>query len=302
VARRRSEPAVFHLLDHSDGHLAAITPSARTVITCHDLILLRAREGQVGFRPRARSIARFAWSTSFLRRVARVVCGSEATKADVVRLRGVAPERVAVVPWGVGERFVPLGLAVRERVRSQLGLNGPAVLHVDSGQRYKNPAATLRVLARLRGTGLEATLVRVGPPLAAAERALAEHLRIAGAVKSLGRVSDERLIEVYTAADVLLFPSHAEGFGWPVLEAMACGTPVVTSRAPALEEIAGDAGLRADADDVDGLAAAVSTVLGDPGLAERLRRRGRERAARHRWSRTADGYADVYASVAGGAP
>ncbi len=298
VARRRAAPAVFHLTDHSYGHLAAITPPARTVISCHDLLVLRAREEPVGFRPRPWTSARFSWSTSFLRRVARVVCGSEATRDDVIRLRGVAPDRVAVVPYGVSERFAPLGRAVRERVRAELGLSGPAMLHVDSGQRYKNAAATLRVLASVRAAGVPVSLVRIGPPLAAPDQQLAHQLRISGAVKALGRVSDERLIEVYSAADVLLFPSHTEGFGWPVLEAMACGMPVVTSRAPALAEVAGDAGLRADAGDVAGLATAVSAVLGDRQLAERLRRRGRERAGRHSWSRTADGYAGVYAAVA----
>lgn len=299
--RRRAEPAVFHLTDHSDAHLAAITPPSRTVITCHDLILLRAREGAAGFTPSPRSIARFAWSTSFLRRAARVVCGSEATRSDVVRLRGLAPERVTVVPYGVGEQFRPLGQTERERARARLGLRGPAILHVDSGQRYKNVTGALRVLARVRRQGVPATLVRIGPPLRPAERTLATELGVSEHVAALGQVSDQRLVEAYGAADVLLFPSHVEGFGWPVLEAMACDTPVVTSQAAALAEVAGDAGLRADADDPEGLAEAVAGLLTDAQLARRLRERGRERAARHSWSQAADGYAAVYEAVAGGA-
>jgi glycosyltransferase involved in cell wall biosynthesis len=301
VARRRSGNTVFHLTDHSDGHLAAIIPASRTVISCHDLILLRARETGVGFEPRPWSRARFAFSTSFLRRAARVVCGSEATKADVVRLRDVAPEQVTVVPYGVDQGFAPLVPEVRERLRDALGLRGPALIHVDSGQPYKNVAATLRVLARLRSSGAGAILLRVGAPLRAADRELAQQLGVEASTIELGRVSDERLVEIYNAADVLLFPSHVEGFGWPVLEAMACGTPVVTSRAAALVEVAGDAGLRADAGDVAGLAAAVSAVVSDPQLTHTLRERGLQRAAEHSWARTAEGYAEVYAAVARGA-
>jgi glycosyltransferase involved in cell wall biosynthesis len=297
LARRRRTHTVFHLTDHSDGHLAAITPPARTVVSCHDLMVLRAREGTAGFRSRPWTTARFAWSTSFLGRVARVVCGSEATKADVVRLRGVAPDRISVVPYGVSDRFQPLGAATRERVRSELGIPGPAILHVDSGQPYKNVAGTLRVLGALRSAGLEATLVRVGAWLTNAERALCGELHLDGAVRELGMVPDSRLVELYTAADVMLFPSHAEGFGWPVLEAMACGTPVVTSEAAALAEIVGEAGLRADAEDVSGLTDAVASLIADPQLARRQRALGRQRAAGFSWTRAAAGYAAVYATL-----
>ena len=113
-------------------------------------------------------------------------------------------------------------------------------------------------------------------------------------VRELGVVPEAGLIEIYTAADVFLFPSHAEGFGWPPLEAMACGTPVVTSEDPALVEVVGDAGLRTDARDVAGLAAAVSSLITDPDLAGRLRSRGRDRASEYSWARAGKGYAAVY--------
>jgi glycosyltransferase involved in cell wall biosynthesis len=298
AARRRRVQGVFHITDQSLGHLAAVTPAARTVISCHDLILLRARENTAGFRARSWSIARFAWSTGFLRRVARVVCATESIKSEVVRLQGVAPERICVVPHGVNDRFRPLDAATRERVRERLGLPGPAVLHVTSGQPYKNVEATLRVMSRVRAAGVNATLLRVGRPLGREQRKLADELGLGAAVRELGVIPDERLVEVYGAADTLLFPSHAEGFGWPVLEAMACAVPVVTSEDPALVEVAGSAGLRANADDVAGLAAAVLSVLDDRELSSRLRALGRERALGYSWERAAQGYATVYRAVA----
>jgi glycosyltransferase involved in cell wall biosynthesis len=297
AARRRRDEVVFHITDHSLGHLASVTPAARTVISCHDLMLLRGRENTAGFTARPWSIARFAWSTGFLKRVARVVCPSEATKSDVMRLRGVSPERICVVPNGINARFRPLEAASRERVRQRLGLRGPAVLHVSSGQLYKNVEATLRVISRVRAAGVDAKLLRVGRPLSRGQRSLADELRLGDAVRELGKLPDERLVEAYGAADALLFPSHAEGFGWPVLEAMACDTPVVTSEDRALVEVAGSAGLRAEADDVAGLAAAVLSVLDDRELASRLRALGRERASAYSWQRTARDYAAVYRAI-----
>jgi glycosyltransferase involved in cell wall biosynthesis len=300
VRRRRRFPGVVHLTDQSHAHLLALLPAARTVVTCHDLVLLRSREGGTGFPPRRRALARFDWSTSFLGRAARIVCPSEATRADVVRLRGIRPERVAVVPNGVGAHFRPPRTGERKRLREELGLAGPMVLHVSSGQPYKNVEATLRVGAALRDGGLPVTLVRVGARLGPAELATARRYGLEGAVLELGEVEDRRLAQLYGAADVLLFPSYIEGFGWPALEAMACGTPVVVSRDRALQEVVGDAGLCAGADDVPGLTAAVRSVLEDPALAAGLGARGLERAGRFSWGRTATGYADVYAEVAGG--
>ena len=110
-------------------------------------------------------------------------------------------------------------------------------------------------------------------------------------------MSDDRLVELYNAADVLLFPSFYEGFGWPPLEAMACGTPVVVSDAPSLAEVVGGAGLAAPARDVSALVAAVRSIVETPELAETLRRRGIERAAQFTWRRTIDGFAQAYAMV-----
>jgi len=299
LAANRRRADVYHVVDHGYGHVAALLPRERVVMSCHDLMLMRAAEGDAGFTPGRASLARFRWSTSYLRRAARVVTPSEATKRDVVRLRGVSPDRISVVPYGVDDRFRPLSEEERVAIRAKLvGANRRALLHVSTGDPYKNVPGTLRVLAELRARGSDVALVRVGKPLTDAERGLAQALRIEDAIIDAGRVTDERLVEIYNACDVLLFPSFYEGYGWPPLEAMACGTPVVASDCPSLVEIADGAALLAPARDVTVLTRAATSLLDSDELAAGVRSRGIARAAQYTWRRTVDGFATVYERVA----
>jgi len=292
---------LFHIVDQGYADLAAVLPKRRTVVTCHDLMLLRAEEGGAGFRGRRSTLARFRWSTSFLRRVAHVACDSECTRGDVIRLCGVDPQRASVIPLGVRPMFAPLG----DKVVKQLcaGLGHPPqrrLLHVSSGQGYKNAATTIRVLATLRRSGADVALVRAGTPLAPQDLALCESLGVADAVIDLHHVSDVRLVELYNACDVLLFPSFYEGFGLPVLEAMACGTPVAASNTPALVALADGVALFADPLDVDGHTANVQAVLESPTEAARIRKAGLAHAAAYTWERTTLQYTQLYRAVLNG--
>ena len=295
IAARLHQADVYHIVDHGYGHLAALLPRGRTVITCHDLMLLRAAEGAAGFEPFKRSVARFRWSTGFLRTVGHVACDSEATRQDVIRLLGVEPSRTSVVPLGVDGRFRPLEPGYREVVARELrGNHRHAILHVTTGNPYKNVEGTLRVTRRLLDTGHDLVLVRVGPPLDGKDLQLAQDLRLAEAIVECGRVTDERLVELYNASDCLLFPSFWEGYGLPPLEAMACATPVVVSNAPSVVEIVGDAGLIVSATDVTALSDAVASILSSSDRARDLAQRGAARALTFRWERTAAAYAEIY--------
>lgn len=297
ASRMRAD--VYHVIDHGYAHVAAMLPRERVVVSCHDLMLLNAAEGRAGFPPGRLSLARFRWSTSYLRSAAHVICPTEVTKSDVVRLRGVSPDRISVVPYGVDARFRPLPAGERARARATLGGAGRhVVLHVSTGDPYKNVGGTLRVLAALRSGGLDVTLVRAGKPLTDEQRQLARSLRVDGTIIDLGRVSDDRLVELYNACDVLLFPSFYEGYGWPPLEAMACGTPAVTSDCPSLVEVTGGAAVTAPADDVATLTRAVRTLLESEDLVAEMRARGTERAAQFTWRRTVDGFVHAYERVA----
>ena len=214
-------------------------------------------------------------------------------------LVGVDPANVRVVPNGIDPLFRPLHDCSRALARFALG--GPDVRHVlvvDTGVEYKNALATVEVFGRIRTQlGSDIRLVRVGPPLRAAVRERARQLAVADAIVNVGRLSREELLLLYNRCDLLLFPSLFEGFGWPPIEAMTCGLPVVCSAVAAVEETVGDAALLAPPCDYDGLAAHAISVLEDKHLAQRLRNRGLARAALFTWERAARKTLDVYDTV-----
>jgi glycosyltransferase involved in cell wall biosynthesis len=190
----------------------------------------------------------------------------------------------------------------RDGARRRLGVRARFVLlHVNSGGFYKNVPATLQTVATLRASGTDVALVRVGVPLGRDMRRLAARKGIAAHVKELGRPSDAELCSIYGAVDALIFPSLHEGFGLPVLEAMACGTPVVASDISALDELLGGAGLMAPPHDAHALAAAVDQVLSSQGVAERLRTAGLVRAQSFTWERVVEDYRRLYMDVLRGA-
>jgi len=298
LAAARMSADIYHIVDQGYGHIAALLPRARIVATCHDLMLLRAEEGAAGFRGRRTSVIRYRWSTGYLRRMARVVCDSTSTKDDLIRLRSVPEQRIRVIPPGVQRHFRPLPDVESVSLRSTVpGARKHILLHVSSGHPYKNAEQTVRILHGLAASGIDACLVRVGRSLDSEGETVARELNVQDRIIELGIVSESRLVEVYNAADVLIFPSYYEGFGWPPLEAMACGTPVVVSSAPSLVEVVGDAGLITSATDTEGLVAAAAEILESVSLRRELRERGIVRAAHYSWERTAAAYEDVYLEV-----
>jgi glycosyltransferase involved in cell wall biosynthesis len=288
---------VVHVVDHGQGYLVARLDGRRTVVTCHDVILLALAAGRIGAaRVPQVALQLFRMSLQTMKRAAIVVADSLQTKRDLVSFIDIDPDRVEVIHPGLNQPFSPDaegGLAMRER----LGFGkGPAILQIGRGF-YKNLPGVLRVLHRLRAGGIDATVVRVGPALSGEDRALAGRLGILERVRELGAVPDSDLPALYNAVDLLLFPSLYEGFGWPPLEAMASGTPVVCSRAGSLDEVVAEAALTADAEDFEALAWHAGAVLTDQHLRATLVGRGLAHAARFSWDRTAARMIDVYRGV-----
>jgi glycosyltransferase involved in cell wall biosynthesis len=215
----------------------------------------------------------------------------------VLELLGFAPEKVVVTPLGVGAQFRPAE-ADPAWLRSRFGIQGRFVLCVGALEPRKNLATALRAFERLATRDPDLELVVAGP----AGWRNQEFERLLGGsrapVRMTGLLSDQELVALYSATACFLYPSLAEGFGLPVLEALACGAPVVTSNRGALPEVSGDAALLADPDDEESVAEAVGRILSDTELAAELGRRGPSRAGGFTWERCADLTAGVYRELA----
>lgn len=235
-----------------------------------------------------------------LARAERILSISESTKRDLVERWGVAPERVQVIHEGVdGALFKPLPKEALAAVRAQYRLPARFLLMVGPFDPWCDPRWTLEALARLPSHLSDVGLVMAGPRGSLYEDAQrrAAELGLSRRLTWLGYVPQADLVGAYNLAEALMFASGTEGFGLPVLEAMSCGTPVVTSRSGALPEVAGEAALLVDYDSVEQLAAAMTQVLDDGAVRATLREKGLRRAAQLPWEKTARETLAVYRSV-----
>lgn len=258
--------------------------SAPTVATVHDLDFL---DNPVFSTRRGRSFFPLVWRRA-QERADLMICPTQLVADDCVR-RGVDQERLRVVPWGVGgPRSTEADAAA---IVAEFGLKRPFVLWVGPLSPRKNPRGAALAMGRV-----DADLVVVGgrgedPEAAAALGSLGAR------VHRLRGIDDDRLSALYRAADALLYPSIAEGFGLPILEAMVHGTPVVTSLGTATAEVAGSAALLVDPHRPDEIADAVNAALFDGPTRARLIDDGHGRAASMTWESTAKGYAEAFRSV-----
>ena len=229
-----------------------------------------------------------------------VLVPSQATFDDAVALAGLDATRLRLVPHA-SEPAPALLAQAAERVaplRSRLGLDGPYLVHTGGVDRVKNLETAISALALL-GPGVRLAVSGDPGVLAAALRERAAAAGIASRLVFTGFLDEPDLFALYTGARALLYPSRNEGFGLPVLEAMACGTPVIAARAGSLPEVGGDACLYVDAEDARGLAAAAASLLDDEGVRARLSARGRERAAHFTWREAARLTLAAYHEAAG---
>jgi len=250
------------------------------VVTVHD-----ALSALMPPHPGVRQRLRHRSTRSSARRARHVITVSETSKRDIAEAYGVPPHRITAVPNGVGaEFFVPPTTATAEDVRRRHSLAGvPFCLFVGKFARRRNLPTLVEAFAHARGrAGVEHALVLAG------ESTVAEPLEdVPDFVRVTGYVPEQELHVLYHEADAFVYPSSYEGFGLPVLEAMAAGTPVLTARNSALVEVSADAALLVEEPRRDLLANALTTLLTDAAVRKQLAERGRQRARLYPWSRTA---------------
>ncbi len=285
---------LFHATDFT---LPPTLPGTKTLLTVHDLSFVRAPETSTPVLKAYldRVVPRSA------RRATHVLADSQATKDDLIELYGMPPEKITVLLSGVNPEFKPVTdtnslRAVRQRYQIP---DNPYILSIGTVQPRKNYARLITALAALGPAHEDVHLVIAGgrgwldSPIfrAVYDQGLEDRVHF------IGFARDEDLPALYSGAACLAYPSLYEGFGFPVLEAMACATPVVTSTISSMPEVAGDAALLVDPYSVEAIAEALGRLLSDSELRETLVRRGIEQAAQFTWSRTAWQLREIYDSI-----
>lgn len=297
---------LFHILDSGHANLGLAMQKARTVITCHDLIALKAHQGKINIDVPLFHRLTDPLRIKALRQARHIIADSTNTKRDLMTELGIAEKNVTVVPLGVSSVFAPATPEEKQSIRHELRFKHGVtdeqtlvMLHVSSGAAYKNTPAVVNALALsaniLQQHNRSIVLFRVGTPLSPSETGLAKSLGVDDKIIRVGFVpGDAALRTYYLAADVFVFPSLWEGFGWPALEALACGAAVVTSNVSSLPEVVEDAALQIAPTDHEALAKAICSILLEKELRERLERDSLIQAAKFSWARTAKETLEVY--------
>lgn len=295
LALRRINADIYHILDNSYGHLAFFLDPRRTIVTYHS--------GGSGppqqlrrWHPPGPALLIFRLAFRGMLRAARILAVSTAARQELITETNYAGDAIQVVHHGIDPIFCPG--TTEERNRQRMHLLQPdesyLILHVGHGAARKNLEGLYRAFHRLRQTGLAVRLLRIGSLPTPAQQQLITELGIAPAITHIAHVANQELPRYYAAADLFVFPSQYEGFGIPLIEAMACGTPVVCTDTALFREVCADAGYVVDSRQPVALAEAMESVLTNPSLSAHLRQRGLERARHFTWQRAAQETLAVY--------
>jgi glycosyltransferase involved in cell wall biosynthesis len=296
LRRRAAGFDVFHVVDHSYAHVVLSLPSGRAGVYCHDLDAFRcllepARD------PRPRWFRRLASQTlRGLRAAAVVFHGTSAIREQLLLHDLVDSDRLVQAPYGVASEFTQEGSAAD--CPPQCLPSEPILLHVGSHIPRKRVDVLIDVFAAVRARIPEMKLVQVGPTWSLDSASRIDQLGVAESVVQMRGLSRGQLAALYRRATVVVVPSESEGFGLPVIEALACGAPVVASDIPTLREAGGTAAVYCPVGDVPAWAEATLQVVSDPGTATSKEIR-RSHARRFSWQEHARVIGDAYHRLAG---
>jgi len=299
---------VFHVVDHSYAQLVHRVPAERTVVTCHDLDTFRSllcpqeEPRSAVFRKATGRIL------AGLQRAAWVTCDTASIRDELIGHGLVSPQRVSIAPPGVGESFSAVPDEVADLAAARLVAPAPGaieILHVGSTIPRKRIDTLLAVCAALLPAVPELHLIRVGGAFTPEQQRILEANGLAHRVSVLEFVNERTLAAVYRRAALVLLPSAREGFGLPVLEALACGTPMIASDLPVLREVGGGSVEYAPVGDIEAWVRRVRALLDERRHRQAQwharRQAGRERARGFTWSQFASRIVDVYQEL-GAAP
>ena len=293
LAIARIRPDLFH----APHYVVPFWAPRRTVVTVHDLMHLT--------RPEHASPAKRIYARVMLARAvasaARIIVGSESTRAELVAFDRAADAKTTLIPYGLDARFTsPVLPTERNRIRDHHALPGPFLLFLGNDKPHKNLLGLLDAFARhqTNGAKLHHLALAGGAEERRAERRIQIEARgLSDVVHDLGVVPSGDVAPLLSEAEALVLPSFSEGFGLPVIEAQALGTPVLCSDRGGLKEAAGGAALLIDPENVESLAAGIGRILSDRPLREELSRTGRAHAAAYGWRVAAERTASLYREI-----
>jgi len=291
---------VVHICDHSNAMYVSSLGDKPQVVTCHDLLAVRGALGEETDCPATftgKILQR--WILRSLQRAQMIACVSRATRADLIRLGGASLEaRSCVIMLGVVPTLRQLAKADAEKTfREIVGVDAtrPFLLNVGSNLRRKNRDGALRIFKRV-SEQFDCDLVFAGEPLSDELKRVKKEVGLNGHVIEVAKPSDAMLEALYHQAFALLYPTKFEGFGWPAIEAQACGCPVISSKSTSIPEVVGDSALLRAPDDEEGFAADVLRLT-DRMTRQQLIARGFENVKRFTPERMVSDYLELYQKV-----
>ena len=300
---QRQQADIYHIIDPAEAHAVyrlRRRPGKKVVVTCHDLINFHNQynlQGSVQLPLVSRRL--WLWAVHGMGQADHVVSVSAATAQETTRLLDIPAHKITVTPNGVDPAFQPTSPEVAAAIRQRHGIAADTLclLNVGSNHPRKNILIILKALRKLKQQGLPVCFWKVSADFTDEQKAYIQEHNLASSVVYLGKPDPEELVQFYGAADILIAPSLQEGFGLTILEAMATGTPVITSNVSAMPEVAGDAAILVNPHQEDAIASAVHTLHQDPAYRHKLTEKGLTRAQQFTWKATAEQVAQVYESL-----
>jgi glycosyltransferase involved in cell wall biosynthesis len=295
----QQEADLVHVVEPCDANIVYwLRKTARpAVVTCHDLVNFFYKDNLQG-SVQLPIISRRAWLYSVygMRYAQHIIAVSAATAKDTTDILKIDPAQITVVPNAVEPIFQPLPTSEVTAFRQQQGITDETLclLNVGANHPRKNIGKILEAIAILQDKGLPMQLIKAGADFTSEQKQFIQSKRLDSLIRYVGKPDKATLVQFYNAADILVAPSLHEGFGITLLEAMACGTPVVTSNTSAMPEVVGDAGMLINPTSADDIAAAIVRLYHDSAYYQQLVRQGLDRVQTFTWENSAARVAEVY--------
>lgn len=293
---------IFHIIDHSDAHIVRWLKKTDkpVVVTCHDLInILYPENLQSSVRLPIISDCLGRYSIEGMKYADAIVAVSSETAKNIDRVLNIDPARVTIIPNAVNPLFHPLPNKQSHAFRHQFNVPSDTfcLLNVGGNHPRKNLIAILKVLNILKQRGLSVQFWKISDDFTDEDKRFIQTHGLKDSINYLGYLDKPTLVQAYNAADVLVAPSFHEGFGITLLEAMACGTPVITSNVSAMPEVVDDAGILVDPNNSQAIADAVCRLQSNSTYYQGLGEKGLKRVESFTWEKVAEQMTEVYEKV-----